>query len=258
MRGHMETARKPRLDLAKAVLPKPLLNAIIHLFKQGIEGCMLVGGTALSGFYSGHRRSDDIDLFTRDPISFKATVLAVKSLTKIGVQFLEVGAETGQYFRVTCSLERHVFTIDAVLDENIFRVGAFHRFDNGVCVADLRTLLMTKAATLVSRASEKDLYDLMWLFGEFPHIQIKDLVSLGNQIDAGVSGESVLISLGGANLSAAACDFLLSKKQNRNDLFTEIQAFRKGLIQGFQRYLEDEPAPPLRELVRHIAKLRQK
>ena len=45
---------------------------------------MLVGGTALAGYYAGHRRSDDLDLFVRDEAACRAAVLAVKSLVTLG------------------------------------------------------------------------------------------------------------------------------------------------------------------------------
>ena len=251
----MDASRKPSLELAKKALPKPLLRALTHLFEQGIEGCMLVGGTALSGFYAGHRRSDDLDLFTRDPASYKATVLAAKSLETIGVKFLEKGAETAQYFRSTCELDRHRFTIDVVLDANLFRVGTAVNIA-GIEVAALDTLLMTKAATLVSRCSEKDLYDLIWLFQQFPKLDFLELIRLGKEIDTGVNGENILISLAGSNLSESACDFSLSPKITAQTIYKEILKFRKEMIKGVQKALNKEPAPLLKELVQRVTKLK--
>ncbi len=255
MRETMDAARKPSLDLAKMVLPKPLLRGLTHLFEQGIQGCMLVGGTALSGFYAGHRRSDDLDLFTRDPASFKSTVLAAKSLETIGVKFLEKGAETAQYFRSTCELDRHRFTIDVVLDSNLFRVGSSTNV-SGIEVADLDTLLMTKSATLVSRCSEKDLYDLIWLFQQFSKLDFSELIRLGHEIDTGVNGENILISLAGANLSEGACDFSNSPKITKESIYKQILKFKKEMIKGMQKLLDEEPAPPLKELVQRVVKLK--
>ncbi len=45
---------------------------------------MLVGGTALAGFYAGHRRSDDIGLFVQDELSFAEAKLTVASLDQLG------------------------------------------------------------------------------------------------------------------------------------------------------------------------------
>jgi hypothetical protein len=252
----MENTHQPSAHLAKRSLPKPLLLALNHIFAQNLKGCALVGGTALAGFYAGHRRSDDLDLFTKDEASFKATVLAVKTLPSIGVRFLETSVETGQYFRVIAELSNHRFTVDVVLDSNLFRVGTFVTLESGVQVASLQTLLKTKAATLVSRCSEKDLYDLLWLFREFSDLDLRSLIQLGAEIDAGVTAENILISLGGAILKVEACDFSLSKAISAKAIHAELLKFRKEMIIELQNYLKSMPAPPLKELVRRIGKLR--
>ena len=70
---------QPDAELAKRVLPAQLHAALAHVFAQGIRDRMLVGGTAIAGYYAGHRRSDDLDLFVRDAKAHRATVLAVGS-----------------------------------------------------------------------------------------------------------------------------------------------------------------------------------
>ncbi|MEW6751646.1 MAG: nucleotidyl transferase AbiEii/AbiGii toxin family protein [Candidatus Latescibacterota bacterium] len=73
----------PRGRAARA-LPAPLYRALTRVFAQGISGCVLVGGTALAGYYAEHRRSDDLDLFTRDEPPFRAAVLAARSVAALG------------------------------------------------------------------------------------------------------------------------------------------------------------------------------
>ena len=79
---------------------------------------MLVGGTALAGFYAGHRRSDDLDLFTGSTTAFTQTVLAVRSLRALGVELHEV-AHSNQYLRAVCNHRELAFTVDVVLDEHV-------------------------------------------------------------------------------------------------------------------------------------------
>ena len=83
----MELNPKPELALAKRNLPPSLLQAIIHIFSQNISGVILVGGTALSGFYTSHRKSEDLDLFVDSEINFKSCLLAIKSLESLGFKF---------------------------------------------------------------------------------------------------------------------------------------------------------------------------
>ncbi len=93
----MADSPKPQIDLAKRVLPGPLYRSLCHVFAQEIKECVLAGETALSGFYAGHRRSDDLDLFVSSDSYQRSAVLAVKSLASMGAE-LEVQNESVQYF----------------------------------------------------------------------------------------------------------------------------------------------------------------
>ena len=88
----MAPENRPRQELASKTLAAPLRAALEHIFKQGISGSMLVGGTALAGYYAAHRRSDDIDIFTEGPHGQEAAVLAVESLAGKGALLLTIGS----------------------------------------------------------------------------------------------------------------------------------------------------------------------
>lgn len=251
----MEDGLQPNIELAKRVLPRPLLEALKHVFAQGVENCGLVGGTALAGFYAGHRRSDDLDLFARDAIGMRACTLAVRSLERLGAS-LTAATHSQQYFHVQCELGEHRFTVDVVEDENLFRIGSFVRLAGGIAVADLKTLLRMKAATLVSRCSEKDLYDLLWLLERFPGLGVTELVGLGREIDTGVDPESILASLGGATLREEACRFSLDSSVSAEEIHRRICSLREDLIDGVAKFLRKQPAPPLAPFVRKLNKRR--
>ncbi|MBI4403605.1 MAG: nucleotidyl transferase AbiEii/AbiGii toxin family protein [Deltaproteobacteria bacterium] len=159
----MENREKPDAALARRVLPGPLHECLVNIFSQGIDGTALVGGTALAGYYFGHRRSDDIDLFSQSPAAFRAAVLAVKHLEKRDVVLSNL-SQSAQYFHANCTFRDHSFTVDVVLDENLFKVGSFKIVKGEVLVPSLETILRMKIATLVSIPAEKDLYDLKWIF----------------------------------------------------------------------------------------------
>lgn len=255
----MDLTEKPRLDLAKRVLPKQLCRALEFVFAQGLEGqfnqgMMLVGGTALSGFYAGHRRSDDLDLFVRDEEIKHVAVLAIKELGTIGVSFLEE-FQTAQYYRATCELEKHRFTIDAVVDRAVFAVGEAYTLSNGVAVASLETLLRTKIATLVSRCSEKDLYDLQWLFENAGNFDFDQLIEFGRSIDGGLNGETLLLSMSGTTLTLAACDFGLSKEQTKERIFAEVQALKKRLVEDLSVHLKQPRKTVLKQIMRQVKDL---
>lgn len=245
----MEVAREPDGGLAARVLPKPLYRALAHVFTADVSGCMLVGGTALAGYYAGHRRSDDLDLFTADALAQRAMILAVKSLPGIGTTLTDERT-SAHFYHTTCHLEGHDFTVQVVLDANLFVVGSAQRAADGVVVADLSTLLEMKAATLVSRCSEKDLYDLVWLFDQDDELDLADLVALGEPMDSGMNAEAVLTSLVGTMLRQSACEFSLS--ESSREVFAGITRLREGLIRGLERYLRGQPPPRIAELIRRL------
>lgn len=245
----MGLARKPRSRLASRVLPAPLYGALTHVFSAGISGCMLVGGTALAGYYAGHRRSDDLDVFTEDPPSQRGAVLAVRSLGEEGAGFADERS-SAHFYHASCHLDGHDFTVQVVLDSNLFRVGSGARADDGVVVADLTTILKMKAATLVSRGAEKDLYDLVWLFEQGNEMDVATMVALGSEIDGGVNAEAILINLSGTTLAESACDFSLV--ESSGDVFAKITRLREVLVRGLEDFLRGQPPPLVAELVRKL------
>lgn len=251
----MDVARTPDSRLAARVLPVPLHRALTHVFAGTGDGIMLVGGTALSGYYAGHRRSDDLDLFVDGQPAYGATVLAVRSLAGLGSS--SSGERSSAHFHhAVHHLDGHDFTVQVVVDRRVFEVGRALAAADGVRVADVETLLKMKAATLVSRASEKDLYDLAWLFDRHRRLDIPALLALGAEIDAGMNGEAVMISLVGTEPRVSACGFSLAETSDA--VFQTVTRVRDGLIRGVDRHLRSLPAPPLAALVRKLGPSRRK
>ena len=247
----MDIKQPPRLDLADRALPGPLLEALRHVFHRPGPGCALVGGTALCGFYAGHRRSDDLDLFVRDQQSHEATILAVRSLKSIGAGF-ETENHAGPYYRAVCRMKDHFFTVDVVEDPNLFRVGRFVELPDGVIVADLETLLKMKSAALVSRCAEKDLYDLIWILEQVPGMSMERLVAFGAELDAGLNPESLIISISGAQLRSEACGFALDPAETPEAVHARLEEFRGSLLQSLMLLAKKQPVPPLGELIRRL------
>jgi hypothetical protein len=245
----MGLERKPQSGLAAEVLPPPLYRALTHVFAQGIDGAMLVGGTALAGYYAGHRRSDDLDLFTENLLAQKAAVLSVRSLEELGA-LLTGERSSARFYHATCRLDGYDFTAQVVLDSNLFVAGCGIEADDGVVVANLKTLLKMKAATLVSRASEKDLYDLAWFFEQDEQLDVPSLIALGKEVDGGMDGEALLISLVGTRMQKSACGFALSR--NPDEVVAEVTRVQAGLVRGVESHLRKQPAPPIAALIRKL------
>ncbi|MBI4563392.1 MAG: nucleotidyl transferase AbiEii/AbiGii toxin family protein [Planctomycetes bacterium] len=250
----MALATAPDSRLAARVLPPALYRALTHLFGEGLRGCMLVGGTALAGYYAGHRRSDDLDIFAADAVSWRAGTLAVKALSRRRA-VVEEQRTTSGFQSTTCRLDGHPFTVQIVLDANLFVVGRSIRAADGVRVADLPTLVKMKAATLVSRCAEKDLYDLHWLLRREPGLTPQQLMELGLEIDGGMNAEAVLGSLVGAVLRRKACAF--SRTEGAGAVFRKVSMLRERLGRGFEKLAQGRPAPPIGELIRKLGSRRK-
>ena len=252
----MPVPAKPNEALALKTLPVSLRLAIQEIFGHGLVGCALVGGTALAGFYAGHRESDDIDLFTADATAQAMTVAAVKSLARIGVVFFDE-RNSPSFYHVLAELNGHNFTIDVVLDANIHHKGTFVQTSKGIQLASLETLLMMKIATLVSRCSEKDLFDLRWLTEHYRDPDTGEWIALGQKVDGGVNAESILISLSGAKLRVEACGFSAKFGTTSRNVLKQMIEFRSFLQKKFAMYLETSPpSTAISSLLREIRKLK--
>jgi hypothetical protein len=216
---------------------------------------MLVGGTALAGFYFGHRRSDDMDIFTRDPRAQEIAIRAVASLRGLGAE-LRPDTHSPSYYRATIQWQNHSFTADVVCDPSHFEEGRSTLLPDGIVVAEIETLLMTKAATLVSRCGEKDLYDLIFILDRLPDLTLERLMEMGRRVDGGMTAENVLLSVLGTPLQRTSCDFAIDPPLDSKQVYDKILAFQKGLILNLRALAKKQPIPPLGELIKKIKKLR--
>ena len=153
-------------------------------------------------------------------------------------------------YHTACRLDSHDFMAQVVLDSNLFAVGSGIEADDGVVVATPETLLKMNAATLVSRASEKDLYDLAWFFEQDDQLEVPTLIALGKEVDGGMSWEALLISLVGTEMGKTACGFSLT--QTPEEVLAEVTRVQRGLIQGVESHLRKQPAPPIAALIRKL------
>jgi len=259
------SALTPRTSISPVSSPAALREALLHIFSMSSKGLWLVGGTAIAGYFAEHRRSDDLDLFALHQQAFQSAVYAVKSLKKLGAEF-QRELSTPLFYRTDIFFKGHTFTADVVLDENLGHIGKAFRTTDGVVVADLQTLLAMKIACLVSRCSEKDLFDLDWILAHLKAWSVSDLIELASPIDGGLTVESLLISLQGTILRKSACSFLLPNSSlNENSVYKKITKLQKHFIQLLFAYEKKEP--PLseseaiiesfkqqRQLARHKAK----
>lgn len=234
---------QPNAEIAIKVLPSGLRKAILHIFDQNITGVTLVGGTALAGFYAGHRQSDDIDLFVLNEDSHRAAIYAVESLVQIGAICDKILVKSNQFYRSIYILDGHTFSIDVVMDPGFYGVAQFTSCGS-IKIASLVDLLSMKIATLVSRCSEKDLYDLRWLFEKFKGKTLEEKIELGSKIDGGVSLDSLILAVGSATLKADACGFCELFNKSKEDVYRDVVTFKDSLLKELIALSEITPLNP--------------
>ena len=239
----------PKKAIAASCTPTALRKALHHIFQGLQDGLWLVGGTALAGYFAVHRRSDDLDLFAKDELTHTAAIRAAKQLPTLGA-VLSNERRTPNYYHTDVQLAQHAFTIDIVLDEHLHAVGTSVTTHDGVTIPTLSTLLAMKAATLVSRCSEKDLFDLWWIDAHVQSLDAATLIETGATIDGGLIAETLLIGLQGARLREEACGFVLGGKKEQAHAYHTITKFRARLV---KKILAFQAQSPVASDIQHLA-----
>lgn len=228
----------PRID--PSVTTASQREALRTIFQGFNSGVWLVGGTALAGYYAQHRVSYDLDLFVVTERHHQATILAVKSLAGKGWELANI-LHTPNFFHVEVSAPDGSFTIDVVIDEHLHTIGQAQKTEDGVMVASLATLVAMKCACLISRCSEKDLYDLWWCLKINP-LSMEEMILRGAQVDGGLNCEALLISVGGSTLRREACSFVIPGSGVTADhVFETITELKLQFIEDLKKIYRSLP-----------------
>ena len=139
-----------------------LQRLLLEAFFRAESRFFLTGGAALAGFYLHHRQTLDLDLFTLDPAAFETGRRALDAAAA------ELGA-TVAVRQHAPGFERYVVTgggesvvVDLVLERVPQTSGAKHLVGS-IAVDPLEEIFINKVTTILSRAEERDLVDLLFL-----------------------------------------------------------------------------------------------
>ncbi len=139
----------------------PLQRAALHGFFARERGYFLTGGAALAGFYLGHRWTDDLDLFTTEPAAFERGKFVLRDLAEALGGTLEIRQDTPRFLRVVLGRDAEAVVIDLVHDQPQHHTTKLER--DGVRLDPVDEIFANKLTTLLSRAEERDLVDVMFL-----------------------------------------------------------------------------------------------
>jgi Nucleotidyl transferase AbiEii toxin, Type IV TA system len=160
----------------------PLQRELLTAFFRHEHRFFLTGGAALAGFYLHHRPTLDIDLFTLDPEAFESgrRVLAV-SAAELGAT-VAVRQHTPGFERYVVARDAETVVVDLVLERAPQTAGA-KRTIGSITVDPIEEILANKLTTVLSRAEERDLVDL--LFIERQGLRVEDGLRAAQEKDGG-------------------------------------------------------------------------
>ena len=139
-----------------------LQRALLEAFFRIERRFFLTGGAALAGFYLHHRQTLDLDLFTLDPAAFETGRRALDAAAAELGATVAVRQHAPGFERYVVSGRGESVVVDLVL-ERVPQTAGAKRVIGSVSVDPLEEILVNKLTTLLSRAEERDLVDLLFL-----------------------------------------------------------------------------------------------
>lgn len=203
----------------------PLQLAVLEGFFRHEKRFFLTGGAALAGFYLHHRSTLDLDLFTLDGDAFtigRRTLEAVAS--ELGAT-LAVRQHAPGFERLVLSGATESVVVNLVL-ERVAQTAGPKQWVGTIAVDPIEEILANKLTTVLSRAEERDLIDLLWL--ERKGLQVESALAAALAKDGGCT--------------PAALAFVLSEIVIPDDATLpggvtgpELRRFVQGLIARLRR-----------------------
>ena len=139
----------------------PLQRRLLSLARQ-LPGVFLTGGTALALVHLGHRRSVDLDLFTRDAPSFEHLVRLFLGLVEREGLAAVAGQAGPGFRRFVVSDGSEQVPVDLAVD-SAPPVGKPLVLDDGLAVDSIEDIAANKLCAILGRAEVRDYVDLYFL-----------------------------------------------------------------------------------------------
>jgi predicted nucleotidyltransferase component of viral defense system len=160
-----------------------LQNDFLREFFARENHFFLTGGAALVGFYFGHRKTDDLDLFTLEN-EIENGFAIVKEVAKSLDATVESIQTSPDFRRLLVKRETEAVVVDLVR-EYVFQIEPEKREINGIRVDSPEEILANKLCTLLSRSEIRDLIDVREL--ENAGFNLENALKVAAKKDTGLS-----------------------------------------------------------------------
>lgn len=135
---------------------------LLDLVGAHLHGFFLTGGSALGPVHLGHRRSADLDLFTRDAMSFDAGVRQFLRLMEDEGLSVTPGQAGPGFRRFVVSDGTEQLPVDLATD-SAPAVAPPVVLDGGLAVDSIQDIAANKLGAILGRAEIRDYVDLYFL-----------------------------------------------------------------------------------------------
>lgn len=178
-------------------LQKEVLDAFFQLERRFV----LTGGGALIGFHLHHRRSDDLDLFTKPPVGVEEGLASLHAAaSRIGATVESVRTHP-EFRRLIVRRGEQTAVVDLVVDRTP-DVDPAIETASGIRVHTLREIGANKICALLGRAEIRDLIDLRAILAK--GLELTQLLRDAERKDGGVSPATLAWLLDGLRIAPGA------------------------------------------------------
>ncbi len=139
-----------------------LQRAVLSEFFRRERGFFLTGGAALAGYYLGHRRTDDLDLFTTDEAAFSRSRYVMPAVAEALGGCVDVRQDAPDFRRYAVTRGPDVLVVDLVRDR-VPQMRPTKAEIDGVLIDSPEEILANKLTALVGRQEERDIVDVYFL-----------------------------------------------------------------------------------------------
>ncbi|NLF38688.1 nucleotidyl transferase AbiEii/AbiGii toxin family protein [bacterium] len=195
-------------------------DAFLNAFFRLTSEFYLTGGTALAGFYLGHRTSIDLDLFTQDADAFEhLDVVLSDTADALGIAVR--GIRTTHYFKhFEAEMSSGPLTIHSARDVPARLAPVASCGDTRV--DSIEDIMANKLCAMLGRSAMKDFIDLLFL--DRAGYDTLSFLPRAQRKDGGMAAESLAYSIEQLSITAVP-DFLVKPVT-----LDELLAFKENTI----------------------------
>jgi predicted nucleotidyltransferase component of viral defense system len=161
----------------------PLQRALLEAFFRRAPAFYLTGGAALAGFYLGHRRTEDLDLFTTEDAMESGERALQEAAEELGASVERL--QTTPDFRRRLVRRGNESLVADLVRERVM-AGQRPKIQRGTIRLDsAEEILANKLCALLSRSEVRDLVDVMAL--KRAGVRIEDVLPDAMRKDGGLT-----------------------------------------------------------------------